>query len=231
MNINITTILTVIIAFGLGYAFAMLDRRVTSNMKQSREDAKREAKVVEKVVPEQSALSVVLDEQNQPRLRLDGSPVSPTQVTAEQRKRLIWLLNLIRPWIDASPAAAPAASVAQPVPAPFVPPIAPPPPKSEIPVPQLSVTRGMRAMLHNAVITQEPSHGIGIVAQIDVVLQEKLPASPYASKEIHLEEGPSGEVFVLVGALKYNGIDAVPDPGIQAIIREAVSEWEKRAGR
>jgi hypothetical protein len=62
-------------------------------------------------------------------------------------------------------------------------------------------------------------------------LQEKLPASPYASKEIHLEEGPAGEVYVLVGAQKFNGIDAVADPGIQAIIREAVSEWEKRAGR
>jgi hypothetical protein len=86
-------------------------------------------------------------------------------------------------------------------------------------------------MVHNAVITEEPSHGTGIVSQIDAVLQEKLPDSPYASKEVHLVEGPAGEVYVLVGAQKFDGIDAVSDPGIQAIIHEAVSEWEKRAGR
>ena len=218
---NLQTILIIIIAFGLGYGFAMLDRRVTAGMKQSREDAKREPKVVEKVVPEKSALSLVLDEQDQPRLRLDGAPLAPGQASADQRRRLIWLLNLTRPWVDAPPGsgAAPMAPAVAAVPEP------------EPARLQLSVTRGVRTLLHNAVITEEPSRGTGIVRQIDDVLQEKLPSSAYASKEIHLEEGPAGEVFVLVGALKYNGIDAVPDPGIQALIREAVSEWERRGGR
>jgi len=231
MNLNLTTILVVVIAFAIGYAFAMLDRRVTTSMKQSRDEARQQAKVVEKIVPEQSALSVVLDAQNQPRLRLDGAPVTPAQVSAEQRKRLIWLLNLVRPWVDASPVAAPAEGIAQPVPSAPVAAVAAPPPAKEPPAPQLSLVRGVRALFHDAVITEEPSQGTGIVRQIDAVLQEKLPDSSYASKDIHLEEGPAGEVFVLVGALKYNGIDAVPDPGIQTIIRESVSDWEKRAGR
>ena len=218
---NWQTIVIIIVAFAIGYGFAMLDRRVTAGMKQNREDAKREAKVVEKVVPEKSALSLVLDEQDQPNLRLDGVPLVPGQATADQRKRLIWLLNLTRPWIDATagngtPPASGTTAIA---------------PTKETPAPQISVVRGVRTIMHNAVITEEPSHGTGIVRQIDDVLQEKLPASPYASKEIHLEEGPAGEVYVLVGAQKFNGIDAVPDPGIQAIIHEAVSEWEKRAGR
>ena len=218
---NWQTIVIIIVAFAIGYGFAMLDRRVTAGMKQNREDAKREAKVVEKAVPEKSALSLVLDDQDQPNLRLDGVPLLPGQATADQRKRLIWLLNLTRPWIDAAAASGAPPAAATPVIA----------PATETLVPQISVVRGVRAMMHNAVITEEPSHGTGIVRQIDDVLQEKLPASPYASKEIHLEEGPGGEVFVLVGAQKFDGISAVSDPGIQAIIREAVSEWEKRAGR
>jgi hypothetical protein len=225
---NWQTIVIIIVAFGIGYGFAMLDRRVTAGMKQNREDAKREAKVVEKVVPEKSALSLVLDEQDQPNLRLDGVPLVPGQATADQRKRLIWLLNLTRPWIDApaGPSRVLRDSGAAPVAA--APAVFPP---AVTPTPQISVVQGVRAMMHHAVITDEPSHGTGIVRQIDEVLQEKLPASPYASKEIHLEEGPAGEVYVLVGAQKFSGIDAVSDPGIQAIIREAVSEWEKRAGR
>jgi len=216
---NWQTIVIIIVAFAIGYGFAMLDRRVTRGMKENREDSKREAQVVERVVPEKSALSLVLDEQDQPNLRLDGVPLVPGQATADQRKRLMWLLNLTRPWIDAPPGAAGVSATPAMVPA------------AETPAPQISVVRGVRSMMHNAVITEEPSHGTGIVRQIDEVLQEKLPASSYASKEIHLEEGPAGEVYVLVGAQKFNGIDAVADPGIQAIIREAVSEWEKRAGR
>lgn len=219
---NWQSILIAVIAFAIGYGFAMLDRRVTSSMKQSREDAKREPKLVEKVVPEKSALSLVLDEGDQPGLRLDGVPLAPGQATADQRKRLIWLLNLTRPWVDA-----PAGSGVPPLTASFADPAVEP----ETPRPQLSVTRGVRAMVHNAVITEEPSHGTGIVSQIDAVLQEKLPDSPYSSKEVHLVEGPAGQVYVLVGAQKFDGIDAVSDPGIQAIIHEAVSEWEKRAGR
>jgi hypothetical protein len=35
---NWQTIVIIIVAFAIGYGFAMLDRRVTSGMKQSRED-------------------------------------------------------------------------------------------------------------------------------------------------------------------------------------------------
>lgn len=223
---NIQTILIIIIAFGLGYGFAMLDRRVTSGMKDKREESRKEPKVVERVVPEKSALSLMLDDPSRPRLRLDGVALTAGQVSTDQRKRLIALLNMIRPWVDVAPALSPAAApvVAATPPAPIY-------PEPVEPAPSLDVARGFRAMMYNAVITEEPSQGTGIVRQIDSILQEKLAASSaYADKHIHLEEGPSGEVLVLIGALKYNGIDAVPEHGIQALIREAVSEWERRGG-
>jgi hypothetical protein len=220
---NLQTILFIVIAFGIGYAFAMLDRRVTTGMRAKR-DERKEPKVVEKVVPEKSALSLLLDDPDRPRLRLDGVPLAPGQVTSEQRKRLITLLNLIRPWVEA----APAPPVSQPQAAGM---------KGEVsaepaePTPGLSMTRGLRSVMHNAVITEDPSEGTGLVRQIDSVLQAKLAGSPYTGRHIHLEEGPGGEVLVLVGAQKFSGIEAVPDPGIQNLIREAIGEWERRGGR
>ena len=65
----------------------------------------------------------------------------------------------------------------------------------------------------------------------DAVLQEKLAAGDYGGKFICLEEGRSGEVVVIVGAQRYDSIDAVPDPAIRGVIREAISEWEKRGRR
>jgi len=224
---NWTIIIIALVAFGIGYLFAMLDRRVTNSMKESR-DARREPKVVEKIVPDQSALSLALDAAGQPKLRLDGETLQVGQVTVEQRKRLIGLLNLIRPWVDAEPlpAGSPPAAVAAAAPG------SPAAPTSDAQKPpQVDVMRGVRSIMHDAVITQTPSQGSGIISQIDAVLQEKLAAGDYGGKFVSLEEGPAGEVIVVVGAQRYDGIDAVPDPAIQAVIRESISEWEKRGGR
>ena len=67
-----------------------------------------------------------------------------------------------------------------------------------------------------------------MVGQIDAILQEHLIGSPLASRGIRLFEPPEGGVVVMVGMNKYNGVSEVPDADVQAVIRGAIAEWEKK---
>jgi hypothetical protein len=149
---------------------------------------------------------------------MDGQPLNaPTALQPDQRRRLIKTVIDLRPWLEApteakTSAPAPAqAAPAQPVPA--APVEAPPPalkpakkPAEEKPAPPVIKS---------------------IIEQIEDVLQTKLAGSALEKREIHLTEGPVGTVIVKIGLNKYEGIDAVPEPEIQALIRQAISDWEK----
>ena len=69
-----------------------------------------------------------------------------------------------------------------------------------------------------------------MVGQIDEILQEILPGTIYAGKNIRLSEEFSNGVVVWIGAVKYIGIESVPDPEIKALIQSAVRKWEASAG-
>jgi hypothetical protein len=67
-----------------------------------------------------------------------------------------------------------------------------------------------------------------MVGQIDAILQAHLSSLPLENRVIRLIESPEGDVAVMVGLTKYNGVGEVPDPQVQDIIRAAIAEWEDK---
>ena len=129
---------------------------------------------------------------------------------AEQRRRLLNLVVDLRPWLETAPEPARTVQVSQTSPTKPIAAAAPPAP---------------------AVIQPEDNkpkiNMKSIVQQIDDVLQTKLAGTVFAPQDIHLVENIRGGVLVQIDRDKYEGIDAVPNPEIQALIRQAVADWDK----
>jgi hypothetical protein len=147
-------------------------------------------------------------------LEMDGARLDGKEgLQPEQRRRLVTMLVDLRAWLENTPAPAAIAEVqpVQPVQlAPAVPAV-PPAKKGK-----------------NAAEPAKPAPVLkSIVEQIDDVLQAALLVSPFKDRDIHLTEGPGGIVLVKDGLNKFEGIEAVPDPEIKALIRQAVTDWEK----
>lgn len=160
-------------------------------------------------------------------LDLDGLRVDTTALTTDQRKRLIEMLNLMRPWLEGKQVAAP---VATPSPTPVSAP-APPTPTPVISTPPAPQPVPPPAAARPATIAKEdrPVAPAGsIVSQIDSILQSRLVGTPLEERGVFLAQSPEGGVIVYVGLTKYMGIDSVPDPEITAAIRAAISEWENK---
>jgi hypothetical protein len=226
----------VLTAMFFGYGFGLFEGRNQGYKKRKIEEA---AKNDEKPAPEPVTIQVddpgllrIKNENGYLTLDLDGSRVDTTALTVEERKRLIEMLNLMRPWLEGRHAAAPVRtspppeSQSRPVadarqsvpPAPI--PAAPRPAAVPQPPPQRPVTIAKE---------DRPVAPSGsIVTQIDSILQARLDGTPLGERGIFLAQSPEGGVMVYVGLTKYMGIDDVPDPEIKAAIREAITEWENR---
>lgn len=68
-----------------------------------------------------------------------------------------------------------------------------------------------------------------IAAQIDEILQEKLEISPLKDRGIRLMELPEKGLVVMVGTDEFDAVSDVPDPEVRDLLKECVTEWEKRS--
>jgi len=160
-------------------------------------------------------------------LDLDGTRADTSALSADQRKRLIEMLTLIRPWLEGNPAPAPATPPTMPV-API--PIAPVPQTPLQPIIQSPGISPLTAPRTSIIAKDErPSApATSIVGQIDFVLQERLAGTPLEERGVFLAQSPEGGVIVYVGLTKYMGVDEVPDAEIKATIRAAITAWEDK---
>ncbi len=207
MEFNLTTlgILTAVWVFGylLGLLEASLKKKPGRDVEP--EDAEDAEGIPSPDGNKPEILSVFQRISGAHILRLDGEMIEyPSDVTPQQRRRLIDLLVAIRPWVD-----------------------------EEIST-EVSATGTTTATPPAPVTSNEPeveksAAELSMVEQIDKILQKKLVGHTLEKRGIQLRASSSGGVIVHVGLDKYEWIDEIPERAIQEIIREASAEWEKNA--
>ncbi len=248
-----STIGLIIVALILGVIIGKLDTILTDNIRggQSEKKIKTLTEEIEVLkarlaqrpaaVAPPSLLRVNTSDGQTYSVELEGEKIDPASITTAQRTRLVSIIVAIRPWIDAksAPPAAPVVAAPAPAPAPVITPPASlpvtpavlPSRPAVLPIeaePKLDVMRGARTFLENSVLPKQvDTSGMSIIRRINDYMQKKLVGSPYAAMGISLEDGPYGSVMVIIGLNKFDGVDNVPDAGIQAFIRETIAEWNK----
>jgi hypothetical protein len=245
MEISIPILIGIgVVAMFLGYFFGLFEGRGQGYKKRKTEEASnpglQEAVEVPPPSPpvmaspasappppETSLLKLSLDAHEQPCLHLDGQQVDTAHIEPYQRKRLIDLMLIMRPWVE-SPAvqrqlapapAAPTQTASRLAPA-RVARLAPASVPAPAPAPSPSGTPAIPVAAAPTPTT--------MVGQIDAILQTNLIGTPLANRGIRLVESPEGGALVVVENDRYAGVGEVPDPQIQATIRAAIADWEKR---
>jgi hypothetical protein len=162
-------------------------------------------------------------------LEMDGAPVR-NALAPDEKRRLIELLTVIRPYLEgglppqapAMPAPAPRPAMPAPRPAPMTAFAAPAAPAAETLAPD-----GTPKTLINP-DDKKVMASLGMIAQIDAILQWRLATSTFARRGIRVTESPEGGVHVEVGLEKFEAVDDVTDPEVKAFIKASIAEWEKK---
>lgn len=228
-----------------GYFFGLSEGRGQGYKKRKAEEKDMPLPVSVPVIKDDPGLLRLKSENNQLCLDMDGQRVDTSVPLAPaQRKRLIDLLTLIRPFLEGGQPAQ-----AAPKPAPVSPPVstsalkpAPVSPPASSSAPLTPAEQAMFTNLAQPKVepvparislipkkkSERPAAALSMVQQIDEILQLKLADTPLAGQGIKIQEAPGGGVMVMVGLKKYEGVGDVPDPAIKAVLQAAVAEWEKK---
>jgi hypothetical protein len=214
-----------------GYFFGLSEGRGQGYKKRKAEEQDKPLPVSMPIIKDDPGLLRLKSENNQLRLDMDGQRVDTTvPLMPAQRKRLIDLLTLIRPFLEGGQPAQ-----AAPKPAPVSPPVSTSAPLTlaeqalitNLNQPKVEPVPARISLIPKKKLEQ-PAATLSMVQQIDEILQLKLVDTPLAGQGIKIQEAPGGGVMVMVGLKKYEGVADVPDPAIKAVLQAAVAEWEKK---
>ncbi len=210
--IVVTVVALLSVFFGYGFGWFEWGRKLKEYESGERQKAveAKESPTLPAARQEDPALLTLRDVKGRLRLELEGQTVDAESMSPEQRRRLIDVVSRMRPWIDARAAA--------PTPAPV------PAPQAVSPTPIAAPTPARPAPAKK----EETLAPQSMVAQIDEILQKNMVGTPLEKMGIKLTETPGGGVTVTVGLNRYAGVGEVPSPEIQAAIRAAIAEWEKK---
>lgn len=225
MEFNLLTLLGIsLAAMFFGYFFGLFEGRGQGYKRRKKEEAAE--KPPEPVAPvppppaptprDQNLLRLSLDPDQKPALELDGRPVDVSALASEQRKRLIDLMVVMRPWVEATP-------IAKPVAIPQAPVI--PSPVKSAPVSAPTATAGLTPVARPA---PEPGAPTTMVGQIDAILQARIAGTALGERGIRLMESAQGGAAIFIGLQRYAGLGDVQDPEVQAAIKAAIAEWEAK---
>ena len=234
MNPTVVLILAVVCFFiGIVVAFLLQSlREVKKPAEEGPQQVAGEQPLPESVPAQSSNLHEVAriwkdNASHLPVLEIGGNLFHKAEdVHPEQVEQLNATISELCDWLGQTP---PTPPLAAKVPAflrdePFSPPkITPPTRRGPLEILRNSLDADVRSAMKST-----PK---SLAAQVDDILQEMLAESKLAGRGIRIMDTPSADLVVMVGLNKYDGIEAVPDPDVQAIIREAVSEWGRRAYR
>jgi hypothetical protein len=231
------------------YVFGLFEGRGQGYKRRKAEEEQEKKEQPPPPAPKPETLTVddpgllrIRDENGSFVLDLDGRRVNPISLSSEQRRRLIDMLNIMRPWLEGRSAPSPSPRPA--IPSPSAPPSTvedrlstfgggppeskPAPPKPAAPPPQQPAPQPAARSSTIAKEDRPVAPASSIVGQIDSILQTRLAGTNLEGRGIFLAQSPEGGVIVYIGLTRYNGLDDVPDPEIKAAIRAAISEWENK---
>ena len=229
MEFNLVTLVGISLAvMFFGYFFGLFEGRSQGTKKRKNEEEMNNSTkgIFEQPLPlpsppvawvENNLLALSLDEKNQPQLKLDGQRVDSSRLSPEHRKRLIDLMLMMRPWIETGSGQK---QVSSPPPRPVT--VAPAPAVMRQALPKTAVP------ITAPVIPAPEPAPTSMVTQIDAILQTRLIGTPLEDLGIRLVESVKGDPVVLVGDKSYAGVGEVSDPAVQAAIRAAITEWERK---
>ena len=219
MEWNLKTAGIIIAIFFIGYIIGLVEASIKQknrDKKKARAEEKESAETPPVILNKPNLFSINRTASNGLVLELEGKTISnKDELSADKKRLLVNLLVEVRPWLETT-AATPIIQQTET--------------QSEKTNIKHEVAAATIPALPTASPESKPAPSSGsIVSQIDSVLQTRLAASSMANQGIRLTESPTGGVRVYVGLDKYDGIDAIPDPGIKEFIRQAVAEWEGRS--